>query len=63
MRNKYIDDVILLGILIAIEQCKFYDLMSVMREANKYQCKSQEFWFLDKIKALLELGEACTQEM
>jgi hypothetical protein len=24
---------------------------------------SQEFWFFDKIKALLELGEACTQEM
>ncbi len=37
--------------------------MSVIREANKYQCVSQEFWFFDKIKALLELGEACTQEM
>ena len=37
--------------------------MSVICEANKYQCVSQEFWFFDKIKALLELGEACTQEM
>jgi len=37
--------------------------MSVIRQANKYQCMSQEFWSCDKKRALLELGEACTHEM
>jgi hypothetical protein len=35
-KNKYIDDVILLGILIAIEQIIFDDLMSVTSGTDRY---------------------------